>query len=117
MPFWKRPSLLPPHAARRRIRPALEMLEEREMLNGSATGWEIEHLLSQKDHAPDRILVQFQPGFKADIAPAMTFGEALDESQGWFVVHLHHGRTVAQALETYLHNPNVVFAQPDYLRF
>jgi thermitase len=75
---------------------------------------------SADDYLPDRILVKFQPGTPAsEVARAHASARSvvLKDIPGIDVqvVGLPRGLSVARGIGLYQHNPNVEYAEPDYL--
>jgi hypothetical protein len=72
-------------------------------------------------HANDRVLVRFVPGAASDKRSAARAAAAADLQTSYKIVpglellKVHKGRTVEQAIEKLRRNPNVLYAEPDYL--
>jgi subtilisin family serine protease len=65
--------------------------------------------------APSQVIVRFQPGAAAQPLPGTGRARALSQSLNLHVMDLPPGLTVSQAVARYKNNPNVVYAEPDYI--
>lgn len=71
--------------------------------------------IKTSDYLPDHILVQFKPEAKPVGLDGTLLTSSLSLVPGLYEVNLPHGMTVAEGLQAYSSNPNVVSSQPDYL--
>jgi subtilisin family serine protease len=103
-------------AAIRRL--VLEALESRHLL--AVTGIDFPDLpVDPGLYDPSSILVRFQPGtpglVNSDILPGSGLGPPIDLVPGLYAVELPPGISVKAALAAYRRNPNVLYAEPNYL--
>jgi len=64
---------------------------------------------------PSRILVRFRPGRPVDMLPATPSFRGLPGDRSLFLVENPPGLSVRDTLARYRANPNVVYAEPDYI--
>lgn len=76
---------------------------------------------SESEYAPGEIIVKFKPnvGLTARAQTAQTYGaqamQSFSHTPDWGVAKLPTGQTVTQALSLYANDPNVEYAQPNYI--
>ncbi len=66
-------------------------------------------------HHPGRVLVRFRTGARRDLLAGSPSARSFAGDPNLFVVGNPPGLSVADALRSYHANPNVLFAEPDYV--
>jgi hypothetical protein len=69
----------------------------------------------EADFHPSRVLVRFQPGASKQVLPGSGSAKNLSKDQGLVVVENPPGLSVPDAVERYKRNPNVLYAEPDFV--
>ncbi len=103
---------------RSRPSPSVECLEARTLLSVSRLdlGAFDRLQVETEQYSPSRILVRYRPEAEVALQSSGTLpGTALDLVPGLREVTLGDGVNVASALATYQTDPNVLYAQPDYV--
>ncbi len=76
---------------------------------------------NENQYSPDEIIVKFKPNvsLSARSQAALSYRaqsmQSLPNASDWSVAKLPDGQTVAQALSAYANDPNVEYAQPNYI--